>query len=358
MPQSPRDPLTPQAADATAGTPADADATGSARGIAPDLAPVEPMVGAAQASDAVVAAATGEGVLPASAGASALGGIALIAVSASAFGAMAIFARYASADGADVFAMLLARFGLAAILLGLWCAWQRVTFPTPRRAVAICLMGGIGYVGQSLCYFSALQYAQASLVALLLYLYPVFVTILAAIFLHERLTAVKIGALVLCSAGCALTVGGGQGQPLGMALAVGAALIYSCYIVIGARVTRDVDARATATLVCCAATCSFGMMALVRGAQGHALQWPAGAGGWSALAAIAVFSTVIAILTFFAGLQRLGAGRASMLSTLEPVVTVLLAALLLGEALSPAQLAGGVLILAGVLWLSAKDKGT
>ncbi|WP_150690744.1 DMT family transporter [Pandoraea communis] len=281
-------------------------------------------------------------------------GVALIAVSASAFGAMAIFARAATASGADIFAMLLFRFFVAAILLLVWCRLQRVRFPSRRRVLGIVLMGGIGYVGQSLCFFGALQYAQASLVALLLYLYPVFVTILAAIFLHERLTPVKLGALVLCSLGTALTVGGGHGQPLGMVLAVASALIYSGYIVVGARLTKGVDARATAALVCLAATISFGAMAAVRMSQGLPLRWPAGSGGWAALVAIAVCSTVIAILTFFAGLQRLGAGRASMLSTLEPVVTVLLAAVLLGETLTAPQLAGGVLILAGVVWLSAR----
>ncbi|QHE94857.1 DMT family transporter [Pandoraea fibrosis] len=285
---------------------------------------------------------------------SAWAGVALIAVSASAFGAMAIFARAAAASGADIFAMLLFRFFVAAILLLVWCRWQRVRFPSRRRALGIALMGGVGYVGQSLCFFGALQYAQASLVALLLYLYPVFVTILAALFLHERLTSVTLGALVLCSLGTALTVGGGHGQPLGMALAVASALIYSGYIVVGARLTKGVDARATATLVCVAATVSFGVLAVVRVAQGLPLQWPTGSGGWAALVAIAVCSTVIAILTFFAGLQRLGAGRASMLSTLEPVVTVLLAAMLLGETLTVAQLGGGVLILAGVIWLSAR----
>lgn len=285
---------------------------------------------------------------------SAWGGVALIALSASAFGAMAIFARAASASGADMYAMLLFRFFVASALLLIWCRVRRVSFPSRRQTIGIALMGGIGYVGQSLCFFGALQYAQASLVALLLYLYPVFVTILAAIFLHERLTPVKLGALALCSLGTALTVGGGQGQPLGMALAVAAALIYSGYIVVGARLTRGVDARATATLVCLAATVSFGAMAAIRASQGVSLQWPGSFGGWAALLAIAVCSTVVAILTFFAGLQRLGAGRASMLSTLEPVVTVLLAAMLLGETLSIGQWGGGVLILGGVLWLSAR----
>ncbi|ODP34020.1 DMT family transporter [Pandoraea sp. ISTKB] len=292
--------------------------------------------------------------MPTSPSPSTRGGVALIAVSAAAFGAMAIFARGAAASGADMFAMLLFRFFVATVLLLVWCRMQQVRFPSRRQSLHIALMGGIGYVGQSLCFFGALQYAQASLVALLLYLYPVFVTILAAIFLHERLTPVKIGALVLCSFGTALTVGGGHGQPLGMALAVASALIYSGYIVVGARVTRGVDARATATLVCLAATVSFGAIATVRAWHGLPLHWPDGAMGWAALTAIAVCSTVIAILTFFAGLQRLGAGRASMLSTLEPVVTVLLAAMLLGETLTVAQLGGGALILAGVVWLSAR----
>ncbi|MGC7940709.1 EamA/RhaT family transporter, partial [Pandoraea pneumonica] len=84
---------------------------------------------------------------------SAWGGIALIAISASAFGAMAIFARAATASGADMFAMLLFRFFVAAVLLLLWCRMQQVRFPSRRQSLHIALMGGIGYVGQSLCFF-------------------------------------------------------------------------------------------------------------------------------------------------------------------------------------------------------------
>lgn len=283
-------------------------------------------------------------------------GVALIASSAAAFGAMPIFARAAYADGADVFGLLLTRFGLAFVLLG-WFAWsRRIALPPWRRIAALALMGGIGYVGQSICYFEALRFAQAGLVALLLYLYPFFVTVLAAMFLRERLTRVKIGALLLCSAGCALTVGGGVGQPLGIGLAIGAAMIYSIYIVVGARVSAGVDPRATTLVVCGAASLVLSCAALVRSHAGAPPHWPAHAGGWLALVAIAVFSTVVAILTFFAGMQRLGAARASMLSTLEPGVTVALAAITLGEKLKPGQLAGGLLILAGVLWLSVRDR--
>jgi len=284
-------------------------------------------------------------------------GVLLIALSASAFGAMAIFARFAYAAGADVYGLLAVRFVLAAIAMGVVLRVRGISLPPLRRVLALAAMGGIGYVSQSYCFFSALNHAQASLVALLLYLYPLFVTILAAIFLKEKLTTAAVIALVLCSVGAGLTVGGGQGSPLGIALGLAAAVIYSVYIVVGARVTAGVNAIATTTVICTAAAVVYVAIGILRSSAGVPPQFPSTAGGWLALLAIALVSTVLAILTFFAGLQRLGAAKASMLSTLEPVVTVLLAAALLGEQIGMAQAVGGGLILLGVLWLTRRASG-
>ena len=281
----------------------------------------------------------------------ALYGAAFVALSAAAFGAMAIFGRYAYAGGADVLGLLTLRFVIGGAVLG-WTAHRRgVVWPKGRALAAIAAMGALGYVGQSLCYFIALQHAQASLVALLLYLFPAFVTVLAAWWLHEKLTPVKCAALVLCLAGTALMVGGGHGEPLGIALGLGAAVIYSIYIVVGARVTRGIDPNATTSIVCLAAAVVFVTLSLVRTVAGVPPHWPATAGGWAAVVAIALISTVSAMLAFFAGLARLGAARTSMLSTLEPVVTVTLASLLLGESLSVVQWVGGASVLGAVLWL-------
>lgn len=255
----------------------------------------------------------------------ALQGALYVALSAAAFGAMAIFGRYAYAGGVDVLGLLIVRFAIGGTVLAA-IAWRRgVVWPRGRALMPLVAMGALGYVGQSFCYFTALRHAQASLVALLLYLYPAFVTLLAAWWLGERLTRAKGVALVLCVAGSALMVGGGHGEPFGIALALGAAVVYSLYIVGGTKATRGVDPLATTAIICVSAT--------------------------AALVLIALVSTVAAMLAFFAGLERLGAARTSMLSTLEPVVTVALAALLFGEALSPLQWAGGVAILAAVLAL-------
>lgn len=280
-----------------------------------------------------------------------LRGALLVALSAASFGAMAIFGRYAYAGGADVLGLLTLRFLIGGTVLAAVARRRNVVWPRGRTLWGIVAMGALGYVGQSICYFVALQHAQASLVALLLYLYPAFVTLLAALWLGERLTWVKGAALVLCLAGSAVMVGGGRGEPLGIGLALTAAIVYSLYIVAGARVTREVDPLATTSVVCLSAAAVFCTASVVRTVAGAPPHFPSTSLGWAALAAIALISTVTAMLAFFAGLARLGAARTSMLSTLEPVVTVLLAAVLLGEHLTPLQWAGGAAVLGAVLWL-------
>ncbi|TMS59585.1 DMT family transporter [Imbroritus primus] len=282
----------------------------------------------------------------------ALFGVILIAVSATCFGAMAVLARFAYASGADVVGLLVVRFSVATLALA-GIMWLRGTpLPPLSRVLALAAMGGIGYVGQSYTFFTALNHAQASLVALLLYLYPVFVTLLAALFLKEPLTRTTLAALVLCSLGAGLTVGGGEGSALGIALGVASAVIYSIYIVVGARLTRGVDSLASTTVICAASGLVYIVMSTIRVKTGTPIAFPGDAMGWAATIAIALVSTVAAILTFFAGLQKLGAARASMLSTIEPVVTVVLAAAVLGEHIAMSQAFGGALILAGVLWLA------
>jgi drug/metabolite transporter (DMT)-like permease len=281
-------------------------------------------------------------------------GVLLVALSAAAFGAMPIFTRLAYARGADLVGVLVPRFWIAGIVLAVVLAARRIALPPARHVMALAALGGIGFVGQSYAYFTALRHAEASLVALLLYLYPFFVMLMAAAFLGERITGRKLAALAVCLAGTALAVGGGRGEALGIVLGVTSAVLYSIYIVISARVTRGVDPVATAMVICLSSAVVYTALALLRASQGSPPQFAADATGWWLVLAIALVSTVLSILCFFAGMARLGATQASTLSTLEPVVTVALAALFLGESLSAAQMAGGVLILAAVLWLARR----
>lgn len=274
-----------------------------------------------------------------------------ILFSASAFGALAIFARVAYAAGTDVMTLLFLRFGIAAIVFCALALARRQAMPRGRELAIVTAMGAIGYAGQSFCYFSALQFISPGLVALLLYSYPAIVTVLATLFLHERLRASKIIALVLALGGLAVTIGPiGELNATGIALAIGAALIYSIYILVGTHVLARVSPIQVATIVCCAAAVVFGAFVAARGPA-----WPHSTTGWLAVSAVALVSTVIPILCFFAGLARVGAVNAAMLSTLEPVVTIALAWLVFGQALTPMRLAGGLAILVAVIMLARTD---
>lgn len=276
-----------------------------------------------------------------------LAGALYVAVSAMSFGAMAIFARFAYSSGADVITVLFLRFVLAAALMTAVMVATRHRWPSGRNLAILVAMGGFGYVAQSLSFFAALNYASAGLVALLLYLYPFIVTILGALFLREKLTRVRVAAVLVALAGTALTVAGSvQGEPRGIVLGVSAALLYSVYIVVGGRVMREEAPLAAATVVMIAAALVFGVMVGAEGAS-----WPRTESGWAAVVAIAVVSTVVAMIGFFAGIQKLGAADAATLSTLEPIVTFVLAAVFLGEAIEPNHVAGGTMILAAVIWL-------
>ena len=282
-------------------------------------------------------------------------GVACIVASAAGFGAMPIFAKLAYADGVDLPSMLFLRFALAGGAMALLMQLRGIAWPRGRQLLLLAAMGAIGYVGESFCYFAALQYASAGLTALLLYLYPAIVTVLSALLTRRRLSPLRLLAVAAALLGTGLAVGGSlAGSALGILLGVGAALIYSVYILVGERVTPLSGAIPSATVIMLAAALVFGLVVLWRGPA-----WPVSTGAWAAVGSIALLSTVVAIIAFFAGMARLGAADAATLSTLEPVVTVLLAAVFLGEAIGPWQGFGGAIILAAVIVLarSGEEKG-
>ena len=279
-----------------------------------------------------------------------LTGILLIAISAASFGTLAIFGRFLYAAGLDTFTLLFLRFTLAASIMTFILILRREPFPRGRVLAQLIGMGAIGYAGQSFTYLSAIKYASAGLVALLLYLYPMFVFVLSVIFLHEKVTWVKSIALTLALLGAALTVNPQGGQLLGILYAVTAAMIYSVYIIVGAGVMKRVSAVQSSLVIFTSAAAVYGTLTAVNGAH-----FPVNASGWWFIAGIVILATVIPVVTFLAGLERIGPTNASLLSTLEPVVTVLLAAWLFAERLAPITLVGGALILVAVVALTRNE---
>lgn len=277
-------------------------------------------------------------------------GILLIVVSAASFGTLAIFGRYAFENGIDTFTLLFLRFTFAALLMFALLAFRRESLPRGRPLIQLIGMGAVGYVGQSFCYLTAIKYASAGLVALLLYLYPMFVAILSLIFLKEKFSSLKIAALILATVGAGLTANPEGGGWQGILLAISAALIYSIYIIVGTGVLKKVSSVQSSAVIFASAGTVYGALTFINGSH-----FPSSETGWGIVAGLVLIATVIPVVTFLAGLKRIGPTNASMLSTLEPVVTVILAALLFSEAMRPVMLIGGSLILFSVIILSRSE---
>ncbi|MDX6685696.1 MAG: hypothetical protein QOF86_1824 [Baekduia sp.] len=271
-------------------------------------------------------------------------------LSACCFGAMAIFAKEAYGQGVTVVTLLSMRFLLAAILFWGIVAVRGAQLPSRRVLLTGLALGAGGYAAQAGLYFGALTRIDASLTALLLYLYPMLVFGGAVALGREHLTARRVGALTLATGGTMLVLLGGSigaVDGLGIAMALGAATVYAAYILVTDRIVGSADPFMLSALVTTGATASL----FAVGTGSGSLDLTFNAAGWGWIAALACGSTVLGISALFAGLRDVGPSTASIVSTAEPAVTVGLATAIYGEALGPGQIAGGILVLGAVVVL-------
>jgi drug/metabolite transporter (DMT)-like permease len=273
-------------------------------------------------------------------------GLALIVASTLAYGTLPILGKLAYAAGVLPLPLLAWRYAVAAALITLVERGPRLPL---RQRLRLWGLGSI-FVFNSIAYFRALETVPASVVSLVLYTYPVIVALLAAASGLERLRARGLLGALAAFAGCALTAGSTPGgEPLsraGVGWALLAALIYASYIVLSSRLGAGVPARVLALHLAQAAALICAGFALA----GPGLGLPASPRAWLTVAAIGVVPTVVAMTTFLAGMALVGPTRASVLSSLEVIVTLVLAFALLGERLSAPQWAGAALILGAVAW--------
>lgn len=284
----------------------------------------------------------------------------LLILAAFCFAAMAVLVKKCTASGFDKTALLTERFALGAAILWAWILIGRDRIRLSRgELLALLGPGAAGYCVMAFCYFTSVQRLPASTAALLLYTYPPLTAVLSARFGGEKVGARQWIAIALAVGGVALVLKGAHagtsGQtaldPLGVACALCAAAVYAGYLVLCSRKLRNVPPRLSSAVVASAAAAVFAGIAIFRG-----VSWsPAEPVGWGWLGLLVLLSTVIGMQAFFAGARRTAPSRAAVLGTAEPVFAVALSAVTLGESLTIAQMAGGIVIIAAVL-LSRKTE--
>ncbi|MBL8966474.1 MAG: DMT family transporter [Spirochaetaceae bacterium] len=279
-------------------------------------------------------------------------GVALALASAAGFSVLGIFAKLVYAEGLSVPEALAWRFTVAAAVLWLYVLLTRRRLPKP--VLPVLLLGLLGFAPQAGLYFATIRILDPGITSLLLYTYPSFVVLFSFLFLRKRPTKLQLAALALSLAGCAATFWKRGDYPLGgLLLGILVGLAYGVYLVAGEGILKEVDSiSATAVIMLVAALVYWILAAGAAFRAGRVPAVPATPAAIGGILGLSVISTVIPITTLFAAMRRIGAADASLVSTLEPVLTVGLSALLLGERLGPARLVGGGLILAAVVALN------
>lgn len=270
-------------------------------------------------------------------------------VSTVAYGAMPIFAKLAYAGGTGPATLLSYRFVIATAIFVLMA---RGAPRLPLRSRLLLWGLGVVFMANAFVYFKALETTPASVVSVILYTYPVWVTLLSALAGLEALTVRSAITVTLAVSGCALA-GGARlhaGDTRGVVFSLLASLIYASYIVLGSRFASSLPAEACARHV--AQSCAA--LSVPWAAMAGALAPPRTAQAWGALLAIALVCTIVAFRTFLAGLARVGPVTAALVSSFEVVVTMALAMAFLGERPGPLQFAGATLILGAVLLQNAR----
>jgi drug/metabolite transporter (DMT)-like permease len=310
-------------------------------------------------------------------------GVALVVISACGFGSGALFAKPIYAAGVDWMTLLAWRFLVAAVLswawLLMWPAHRQALRGLSRRRVLVLVLLGILYMGNSGTYFAGLETVPASLAALIVYLYPALVAVMSIRFARRLEGRRAWVALALATSGVVLAVGGiepGTQPPMeGLLLMIASPVIYAVWIILAARlggeragddgrsvppydsettVRPEQTAPAPAAAIMVTATAvAWWVAGIVDGRPVYPTQIPTEA--WIPLLGVGIVATAVAIQAFYAGARRIGAAQASLVSTVEPVYTIVLATILFGEMLGPVQVVGGVLVIVGVLIAQSGD---
>ncbi len=271
-------------------------------------------------------------------------------IAAAGFAAVSILTKKATDAGLSLATVLAWRYTLSAIVLVAWVGARNYKRIRPNEMMRLVGLGGFGQALLVYVALSSLEYIPAATLAFLFYTYPAWVAIVQAVRGAERLDARRAMALALSFAGIGVMVGMPGGAQLdwrGVALALGAAVIYGAYIPMMRVLAKDHPVAPVSAYTKIGSALAFLVLAV--GDKSFTYRFEGGT--WGVLIALTIFSTVLPGVFFLMGLVRLGPVRTAIVSTVEPFLTALLGVLVLSQSLALPTVLGGLLIIAAVVLL-------
>lgn len=265
-------------------------------------------------------------------------------VSASVFGTLGPFVRRIEVASAE---LALYRAVLAAVFLLLFflVRRERPRLREIRKSLWLLLSGAaMGFDWMLL--FESYKYTSISLATLSYYIAPVIVTALCPLLFHEKMTRTQVLCFLMSTLGVALIIGsgsvhGGASDVRGICFGVSAAVFYAAVILLNKYITGVTGLERTFVQLLAAVVVLAPYVGLTSGFHPEVLS----ATGWVNLLIVGFVHTGVTYCMYFAAIRTLPGQESSLLSYLDPIVSVLISVLLLGEPLAPIQIAGMVLFL-------------
>lgn len=276
----------------------------------------------------------------------------VVVASSACFATLAVLTRLAYAEGGRPLPLLSWRFAIAAaLMMALLAVRQRDALVRGLRDLPrYAALSFTGYGAASVCFFFSLQHITASVATVLLYAYPAIVAVAEAVLDRARISMSHLVSIGLAFAGCSLAAGVLDATIVvdlaGVVLALGAAVGYALFTVLSDRLVGDRPRLVLMAYTFALSAIGVGLITVIAGESLSPLCWSPTL--WPVLGLMVLLPTYAAVMLFLRGVRELGASRAALVSTTEPVFTVALAAIVLGERLTVAQSVGALMVVAGI----------
>ncbi|WP_040213003.1 DMT family transporter [Clostridium polynesiense] len=286
-----------------------------------------------------------------------LQGILYAVFSACAFGIIPIFAKFAYNAGANAITVVLLRFLFSVIILLFYFLYKKVNLKVDKKLLPkFAFLGIVGYAGTSITLFLSYNYITVGLATSIHFVYPAIVTLFSIMLFNEKLNYRKLLSLVFCIAGVYILIGFSEISLniSGIMLALASGVFYSLYILgIDYSNIRNID-----TLVITFYVLVFSLLGtLVFGIMSKSLSFDFQAYGYASVAALSLVCTIIALSIFSKAIMIIGSSSAAILSTLEPITSIILSAIIFKEAITINTFLGSLLIISSVYVLITKKQG-
>lgn len=271
------------------------------------------------------------------------------------FGTLGIFVRNIPVSSGE---LALYRAVLAAMLIGgfLLVTRQKIPFADIRKEVPLLLASGVAMGINWILLFEAYKYTTVSIATLSYYFAPVIVTVVCPILFKERLTGKQILCFVMSTLGIVMITGigdaGGGDDLKGILFGLGAASFYATVVLLNKYIRKVEGIHRTFLQFLSAIVVLIPYVAVTSGVTLGTMNGI----GWINLLIVGLVHTGITYCMYFSSLKELSGQKAAILSYIDPLVAVLISVVVLGEAMTFWQVAGGLLILGFTLWNEISPK--